>query len=176
MQKHYSITIPTKPYLKKYIQSLYGSPVVFTKENYFGMSVLGFMDRKFYFRESKELVHRYFDKFSDPMQMYFPRWWMLQAHYGTDLPPQNIVSINKLFEERFEGDMCMHALLHSICGVQIKDALEDFCNLHHIIIDEDISYDALIKKESRTRKNFTKEFIANLSSQKTVMLQKNLFE
>lgn len=139
------------------------------------MSVLGFLDRKFYFREDKEIVHRYFDKFNTKMQMYFPRWWMLQTHYGTDLPPQNIININKLFEERFEGDLSMHCILHNVCGVEIKDAIEDFCKLHHILIDEDVTFEALRKKEWRTRENFTKDFIANLSRQKAVMIQRNLF-
>lgn len=155
---------------------MYGSPVVFTKENYFGMSVLGFMDRKFFFRKDKELVHRHFDRFTEDMQMYFPRWWMLQTHYGLDLPVQNIIHINKLFEERFEEDLCMHTMLHNICGVHIKDAIEDFCKIHHIEIDEDINYESLRKKEMRTRKNFTKEFIAHLSHRKLVMAQKKLFD
>lgn len=109
------------------------------------------------------------------MQMYFPRWWMLQAHFGLDLPPQNIILLNKLFEERFEEDLAKHCRLQEICGVQIKHSMEEFCNLHNIVVDEDISEDALKKKEYRTRQQFSKDFIANVSTAKTHFIQTNLF-
>jgi hypothetical protein len=171
MGAHYSIQIPTKPYLKKYIESLYGTPTVFSIDNYFGMTVCGFLARKFFFRQNEEVVHKAFDKFNDQLQMYFPRWWMSQSHFGTDIPPQNVIFINKLFEERFEEDLSKYCLLMDLCQVEIKKALEEFCRLHSIEIDQHITFEALKKKEYRTRKNFSENYIANLSRQKSRLVQ-----
>ena len=79
---------------------------------------------------------------------------MLQSHYGTDLPAQNVILINKLFEKNFEKDLSHYCILKS--GT-IKNRIEEFCNFHNIEVgNEDtdhISFEALIKKEYRLRKN-----------------------
>ena len=176
MGAHYSITIPTKPYLKKYIESLYGKPVVFTQDNYFGMSLTGFLNRKFFVRHNESITHKRFDEFSAGLQLYFPRWWITQSHFGTDLPKMNIIYLNKTFEERLEEDLSRHCIILDLIGIQIKDSIEDFCKMHCIEIDEDITMDALKKKEYRFRKNkYSENFIAQLSRKKSRLIQQGLF-
>lgn len=179
MGTHYTIVLPTKPYIAMYIQSLYGNPVIFSSENYFGMSLLGFMERKFYFRQNETYVHRAFDKLTHPLKLYFPRGWLTQSHFPYDLPTQNVIKINKLFEERFEEDLSKHCILMNLCNVDIKQAIEDFCSIHGIDIGEDdkshITFDALKKKEYRTRKRYSENFIANLSRKKSALIRQMLF-
>jgi hypothetical protein len=163
MAGQYSINIPTKPYIKKYLEALYGSPVVFTQENYFGTSILAYLDRKFYTRETEHLTFRKWDKFSTNLTLFLPRWWLLQTHFGTDLPKQNIIYLNKHFENRFEEDLYKHCKREVKAGKQFKDAMEDFCTEHGISIEEDITFDSLKKKEQRAREKFQKNFIAVLS-------------
>jgi hypothetical protein len=114
---------------------------------------MGFLDRKFYFRQNEELVHKAFDVFDEQLEIFLPRWWMLQSHFGTDIPAQNIILINKLFEERFEEDLSKYC---SMKGGKIKKSIEDFCTRHQISIDDDITFDALKQKEYRERKKMEK--------------------
>lgn len=167
MANHYSINIPTKPYIKKYLEALYGSPVVFTQENYFGTSVLAYLDKKFYARETEELTFRKWDKFTENLTIFLPRWWLLQSHFGKDLPRQNIIYLNKHFENRFEEDLYKHVKGRVRTGGQLKDAMEEFCKDHGIELEYDISYESLKKKEQRAREKFQKNFIAVLSPPKT---------
>ncbi len=166
MGRNYSIQIPTKPYLKKYLQSLYGNPVVFYAKNYFGVTVLSLMQRKFFFRQNETFVHKAFDRYTQQLDIEFPYWWMKQSHFPQDIPVQNILILNKLFEERFEEDLYSYVLFSAASGAEIKAAMESFCMIYNIEIPEDISYDALKKKEFRHRKEKSKNFIAKLSPEK----------
>ncbi|MBC7428908.1 MAG: hypothetical protein H7336_09875, partial [Bacteriovorax sp.] len=149
--KHYSITIKTKPYLCNYLHSLYGNPIVFTQDNYFGMTVQGFLIRKFFKRHNNEITYRRFDKFDTDLNIFFPKWWKEQSHFGTHIPTMNIIYINKLFEKRFEEDLAKHCMLLDMCGVYTKKAIEDFCNMHNIEIDKDIKMNAtMTQTETKT--------------------------
>jgi hypothetical protein len=64
----------------------------------------------------------------------------------------NISYLNKHFEEKFEEELCRHCFLLNLFGIEIKEALEDFCKRQNIEIEEDITYEALKKKEYRERK------------------------
>lgn len=86
------------------------------------------------------------------MDVHFPRYWAYQYKFKTQLPKCNIIYLNKHFEERFEEDLYKFCLVQTASGMQIKNALEAFCKLHHIEIEEDITYDALKQKEYRKRK------------------------
>lgn len=166
MAKTYSIQIPTKPYLKKYIESLYGSPTVFTKKNFFGMCLMGFLDRKFYNRDKDVIIHQAFNAYTVHLTLFLPRIWLLASHYGQDLPPQNVINLNRLMQERFEEDLYKHCQVLTLTGIDIKDALEDFCRLHDISIEEDISFESLKKKEYRIRKLYEKKYIPETSFNK----------
>jgi hypothetical protein len=49
----------------------------------------------------------------------------------------------------------------SLTGIEFKDALEDFCKRYNIEIEEDITFEALKKKEYRERKKL-KEKLSKL--------------
>src|SRR4051812_9454892 len=101
----YTIAIPTKPYLKKFLQSLYGTPTIFDRDNYFGTSLIGYLERKFFTRQSNSVSYRHFDNFTTPIVISMPSWWLGQTHFATDIPQGNVIYINKHFEERFEEDL-----------------------------------------------------------------------
>lgn len=172
---YFPILIPTKRYIKKYLQSIYGKghakEIVINTSHYFGMAILGFLDRTYYAREKKELVHQKFDVFDANLTLKAPKWWLTQKKFGSDLTKQNIIYINKLFEERFEEDMSKFCALYHTVGVERKDALEEFCKLHDIEIDVDITMEAITKKEYRYRQGAIKEFLDKLSAPKEVQSQ-----
>ncbi len=159
------LNLPTKPYLKAYLHALYGSPVIFNADNYFGIVMMGLLERPVRHQESpKVLKFRVFDKFDSTITIYLPKWWLTKYQFGHSLSNNHIISINKLFEQRFEEDLFKHCNLASIYKIDIKKAIEQFCVQHLIVIEEDISYDALKKKEYRYRKE--KEKTAELSPKK----------
>lgn len=155
MKSHFGITIPTKPYLSKYLQSLYGSPIVFSTKNYFGTSLLGYLTTRMYF-QAETMTHQKFDSFNTFMSVQLPRHWLYQYKFKTQIPKCNIIYLNKHFEERFEEDLTRFCILYTQQGGQIKNALEAFCKNHSIEIDDDITYDALKQKEYRARKHFNR--------------------
>ncbi len=148
--KHYKFTIPTKPYLACYLQALYGSPLVFTTTNYFGSTLLGFLTMRSPMKV-KELEHRHVDVFNTPLEIYLPRYFLVNKKFMTDLPPQNIILLNKHFENRFVEDLVRYTLTMQLLDVPIQDATADFCTRHGIEIDEHIGLDAVFKKEQRAR-------------------------
>lgn len=172
MGESFTIQIPTKPYLKKYIQTLYGRPVIFTRENNFGMAVLAFLDEKRYFRHDKKLVHKAFDKFDDKIEIHFPRWWKDRSKFNKGFSEQSVVNINKLFEEQMESHLSFYCRTRN---VEIRSSLYDFCFLHSIEIDIDITYEALKQKEYRTTNNLPEDYILNLTRLKSINVKNITF-
>lgn len=144
------IKIATKPYLKKYLYHLYGEPLVFSTCNYFGMSVAAFLQRPYEFHKPAEELRRRTDKFNDQLEIFLPER-MRAKRFSHDLTDKHIISLNKLFETRFCEDLCKWCELGTIYNVQYKKNLEDFCWRNKIEIPEDITYDAIKKKEYRFR-------------------------
>jgi hypothetical protein len=146
LKNYYGLSIATKPYIKGYLETLYGNPIIFSRDNYFGMIMAGLLCRPVRHQHApKVLEWRVFDKFTDSVKVYLPKWWLTKYECGHTLTNNQIITLNKLFENRFEEDLYKHCDLAIIYNVQIKKTLEDFCWQHHISVEEDISYEALQK-------------------------------
>jgi hypothetical protein len=152
MKDHFTLTIPTKPYLAKYLYTLYGQPIVFTTTNYFGTTLLGYITTRIYLQNQAHVTHRKFDEFNTPLYVLLPFHWLKNYQYKTSISKVNIIYINKHFEERFTRELSWYCYVLSLTGIEFKDALEQFCKGHNIEIDEDITFEALKKKEYRERK------------------------
>ena len=147
---HY--TIPTKEYIKPYIETNFGIPARFTPNSYFGIVLQSMIDNPLRVRKKKlEIEHRCFDKFTAPLALAFPKWFIMRREYALNISDLHIITLNKLFEEKFELDFHNFCLMYVLHGKQIKIAIEDFCTANKIEIDQHISYDALKKKEYRYR-------------------------
>jgi hypothetical protein len=160
---YYTIDIPTKPYLKKYLQSLYGDPLTFSRDDYFGSTLTGYLQRKFYSQNEKELTYRKFDTFSTTLTVHMPAWWLTESHFGTDIPEDNIIFLNKHFENLFEEKLVTFTMSLGMANVNVKTALELFCKMHNIEIDVDITYDALKQKHYRGRKKSKKLYCVSVT-------------
>ncbi len=154
-KSYFTISIFTKPYLKKYLETRYGSPITFTTDNYFGMSVVSLLERPLHIHKKKEFIRLRTDRFEDKLIIHCPISFLSKYRYGVDITDEKTISLNKLFEEKFEEELTFFCQILSICGVEIKDALEEFCKNFNIDIGTDISYDALKKKEYRFRQKQT---------------------
>ncbi len=151
-RKHFELTIPTKPYLKKYLHSLYGDPLIFTIENHFGICIAAFLHRPLLFHHRKELLKMRTDKFEATLTIRLPFTILTERRGGYDISDRYIITLNKLFENRFEEDLWRFCIAMNLRKIETKDAIELFCSIYNISIDEDITFDALKKKEWRFRK------------------------
>lgn len=150
MKSHFGITIPTKPYLARYLEALYGSPIVFSTGNYFGTSLLGYLNTRLYV-QTESVTYQKFNNFNTPLTVLLPRYWLTARQYKTELTQGNVIYLNKHFEEKFDEDLTRHCQTMKLLGMQFKNALESFCVLYNIEIDVDITYDNLKQKEFRQR-------------------------
>jgi len=160
VDNHFPLNIPVKPYIKHYLHALYGSTIIFTPNNYFGIVLASLLQRPLrHHYPPTVLTYRVFDKFDDTLTVYLPKWWLTKYEFGHTLTNNQIISVNKLFEERFEEDLLKACSLAAIYNVEIKQALEEFCMRHNISIEEHITYETLRKKEYRKRMQILKENI-----------------
>lgn len=157
MKSHFGITIPTKAYLSKYLQTLYGSPIVFSTRNYFGTSLLGYLNTRLYVQH-ESLTFQKFNNYNTQMIINLPSYWLKERKYKIYLTQTNIIYLNKHFEEKFEEHLYMYCLMKTSQGMQKKDALELFCSSFNIEVPEDITMDALVQKEFRERKRVIQMF------------------
>jgi hypothetical protein len=174
-KKHFDLTIQTKPYLKKYFQTLYGDvkqgkEIFFSTDNLFGICIAAFLFRPLKFHHRKEMLRLRTDKFDAAMNIHLPITILTERRGGFEISDQHTITINKLFEQRFEEDLWKFCLIENIKDVETKDALEKFCDLYNIVIDEDITYEAIKKKEWRYRKKM-KNSAPQLSREELMVLE-----
>ena len=99
---HFSLVIYTKPYLKKYLHSLYGNPLIFDKDNLFGVTVAAFLDKPLDFHVTKEELRCRTDKYTEKMEVFLPKTILTKRRsLGYDLTDQHTITLNKFFETRF---------------------------------------------------------------------------
>src|SRR5215831_593950 len=95
MKDYFQFTLLTKPYIAKYLHTRYGKPIVFSIDNYFGTTILGFLTKKIYKLKETKIEHRKFDQFATPVELYFPSYWLRNYMYKTDLTRVNTIYLNK---------------------------------------------------------------------------------
>lgn len=80
--------------------------------------------------------------------------------YGLQLRPESIIYINNILGDYFAIQLAFWVQMQTKADGRYKGfnpAIHDFCRMHDIIIDEDISLDALKKMEFRKRNSFKKK-------------------
>ena len=151
---YFSLMFFTKPYLKKYLQSTYGSPVYLTKTNRLGMVLSAMMQRpERIHRKKHEIVVR-LDKFTTVMEIMLPDN-LKKSWRPCDLGEEQVITINKFFELQFCEELYQDVARAIVYKVELKKSIRAFCHRHMILTeqnDEDISMDAIIKKERRYRR------------------------
>ena len=172
--QYFTVKILTKPYLKKYLQSIYGQPIIFTTKNFFGSVVLALLEKPSVPREKKDKMRLRIDSFTSTLEIYCPIWFLKQHKYGFDISEAHIIALNKLFEQRFTEDLFKFCKVLNLCGVDIEDGLEEFCRMHSLEIDEDITIEGLKQKEYRYRKHLT-DIDAGIAKNKNKPIQISFF-
>lgn len=171
---YFTLKILTKPYLKKYIHSLYGRTVIFSSANQFGTIILALLDKPSTVRERKEKIKMKLDEYNVELLIFCPIWFIKKNMYGFDISDNHMISLNKYIEQRFTEDLFKFCYIMNKCGISLEEAMEEFCKCHNIEIDDDITMDALKKKEYRYRKHLT-DMEAGIAVNKITSIQPSFF-
>lgn len=171
--KTFSLSIPTKTYLRKYLHKRFGYPIAVNSKTHFGMMVQLALEKKVY-QDSPGRDFRY-ASFIDKVDLAISE--SLFFKLGYDVPKDKAILINRYFEIQFEEDLYRHcqlrvdsdrAKLHrkGKGGCGYDKAINEFAELHGIELEVDISFECLKKSEYRHRKKIEKNFSAIVPSSK----------
>lgn len=171
MSSHFSISIPTKPYLKKYLHANYGDPAVFGFDDEFGPFIALALDKNVFSDRNYQVIHKAFDKYTEQLTCFLPKSWIKHYRYGTGIAPKKVVALNKLLEKFFEKELAMYCKVHTKHKVERKTAIEDFCKDNGIDIEYDITFENLKKTEFRYRQKIFNNSQRNLSRQNSELFK-----
>lgn len=175
MATYFTVTLPTKAYLKKYIEVLYGSPVVFNTNSFLGKVIALALDKSVYPEVNRTIIYKSFDRYDKMLHISLPRVWLEKYYYGTDIHPKKAVYINKLIEDKFNEELFQYCQLLDILNIERKDALLDFCLKYNLEIDEDITFETIKKMEFRFRQKKSDKVPQYLSSVVKQAIQTSFF-
>jgi len=164
--KYIPISIPVKPYIKKYIHAIYGQVIVVSFKTFVGMNVYCLLQKKGSEKQrfKKDTQVRY-NLLTDKIRLLVPKDLLYRA--GIDIPEDKSVILNNMFENQLSEHLHNFCEAYQVVGRERKEAIEHFCIKYDIEIDVDITFDALSKSEYRRRKRnekFLKKDMAQVSS------------
>jgi len=165
MAKNFTINIPTKPYLAKYIASRYGHPVQLNNNTLLGIVVLSLLQKKVCTHLNLRDRHIQFRTFTTRITFLAP--WRYMRHYGVDLSDEQIIQLNRAWDTQFDEELyyhCQRTINHNARYKGFNESIEQFANFHGIIIGEDTTFDCLKKTEYRFRINLKKNMSRNVPS------------
>ncbi|HEX8357713.1 MAG TPA: hypothetical protein VF610_09885 [Segetibacter sp.] len=141
--------------MKKYLESLYGSPLILSTDNCFGIVVEALLSRPTEDHNTPAVLRQRFDKYTTPLEIFLPDRNRLKRK-GFVFTDKHTLALNKFFERQFCEQLLTWCELGVVYKVEFKKNIEEFCWRYKINIggqaDDDISFDALKKKEYRFRK------------------------
>ncbi len=165
----FSIDFNTKPFLKKYLESCFGTPIKLGIDSYIGMSMACVLDKNVYSDRNTRLMQTNFVELNCKCKIFFPISWLKNYRYGTAIEDKKQIFINNLIEYEFEREL--HVFVQSNINNTVrfkgyKQALENFATVFNLVIDEDISFENLRKIEYRFRKKVEQKYQRNNGHQK----------
>lgn len=171
--KPYILQVPCKRYLAKFAHSLYGNPIPANSSSFIGIFIEFALTKNRYGNSQECLKH-----LDGSLQVKLSRWQF--DRIGFSVAPEHALAVNSILDDLF----CEHLFTWvsrninpSVRYSGTKDAMLSFAERHGIVIDdidEDISFEALKKKEYRTRQRMqlkeeqAKKNVAALSLQNPI--------
>jgi hypothetical protein len=150
-RSYFKLKLPVKPYILKYLTERFGSPMYIRLQDVIGLFIAAVLEKNVYPDLNAVKAHNARLKLTTSIELWLPRQWLLNYRYGTDIPEKKILFINNAIEQMFQRDLHLY-YTYNINNYKNKEFLfEAFCNQYNIIIDEDVTMDALIKMEYRYR-------------------------
>ena len=152
--RRFTVNIPTKTYLKKFLHRFYGDPIPLTYHNQIGIFILPLMERQnFTVNMVQSDINSRMSFINDTIICKSALRNM--GYKGHSINPDKIIAINRYFENLFAEKLYIHCLKKTTPGQRnpgYDKAIIDFTTVCSIDIDIDISMDALKQTEYRQRK------------------------
>lgn len=169
--KYHKITIPVKPYIKKFCKFLYGETALADKNSTLGLICQTSLTKQLY--DNRHQLKSFESKgYSSVYTIQINRWQFDRIGFG--LTDQAINNINHFLENYFQESLyiwCANRVDEFNRYAGYRTHIEDFAEHYELDLFEDISMDALQKMEYRFRTRKQKEeqkrykiFCANLSA------------
>lgn len=156
----FTVPLPTKTYLKKYLTSIYGE-VRIPSDNTFSDVLLAMMASNFHVKLGKLRLDEQLGRYCDKLPIKFQP--DLFYRLPNALSEHNIIRINRYFENKFKEDFCSAVERMTWMGLDRQTAIEHFAEAHSIELEVDVTFDALKKMEYRYRKEKEEKSLAQLS-------------
>ena len=162
--RNFTVRIPTKPYIRKFIGKMYGTPITLSYWNPLATFVLSLLDKeRFDINMNSEKTRSQIASFTDEILFCAP---MKTMYYkGHSIDPNKIIAVNRFLDDLFARVLCQYCQLNVSDGkTRYDQAIVDFMRGCEIEIDQDITMDALKKIEYRYRKKqeeFLQTFVLN---------------
>lgn len=147
--KEFTISIPCKKYIRKYFNHIYGAEILLSHGDDFGDTVLTKISTRPYVRLSKQFLNIAFKGYNDELKFTLPFDFFYRAQHS--LNEQHIHNINRYLQSTFETDLFIIMNIGSAFGVERKTSAEVFARKYGIEIDKDLTLDAMLQSEYRTR-------------------------
>lgn len=170
--RSYTVRVPTKTYLRKYIYAEYGHPLKLDYHTPLGTLILCLLENEDFSinmnNEKKESRIQYMNdqiEFSGPLST--------MRYKGYSLTKDRVIAINRYVENEFIKDLHYHCktnLKNRMWRPGIKDAIFSFADIYKIEVEIDVTFEALKKAEARYRDRKEKK-TQNISQ--TFVPQKN---
>lgn len=156
---YFTVSIPVKTYVKKYIEARYPQPMILTLNNYLGNVVYSYLEKHkadHLLRTGDNWRHLRHQKLKDHIDVKIPKYLVNKYWVGLHISDIKGILINKLFEEKIAEDLHTYCKVYHLAGMSSRQAIEDFCTEHGIELEIDITYEAFKKAQQRHKKTLLK--------------------
>lgn len=161
MSFHYSVSLPVKAYIKKYIHTIEGSPIRFDSNSMLCMIIRAYLQSKAKSGRSRQELISAVSIRRERLEIQIPKTKKNISVIGLHIKEDNIVLINRYLEELFEQELhrFINQYIQSAEGRYkgYKEAYFSFAELYNIVLEEDITFDGLKKLEYRNRKKYSEK-------------------
>lgn len=159
MSTTYTVTLPVKPYVQKYINTIEGGEQIkFDAKNMFCMIIRAYLENSNKCGLNSQDMEAHLKTRNKQIKIIVPMKRM--GDVGHTIKPDNAVLINRFLEDVFKKAFI--SFVKDFTKKEgryrdYKDAYYAFAESYKIVIDEDITFDALQKMDYRSRQKKTKK-------------------
>lgn len=165
----FTFHLPVKTYIKKYLVSNYGDPILIDLKEDIGFIILNILASRLESKMCRGYLDLWENRYNDKITFRIP------FHYFSitkkEVQPTTYVLLNRYFENKFEEEMYQFVNYQKLSGTTTKKSIELFTGKFGIDIDIDISSDAMKKAEYRYRKRITEKSSRNLSPAQNLLFR-----
>jgi hypothetical protein len=159
----YTVSLPVKPYVKRYVETVEGTPLQFNSKSMLCQIIRAFMQNKNYTGLSRTQLNTAISSRTATIDIILPIQNMYKI--GTSVSPHGIMFINRFLEGLFEQALNKHVretIRRNGRYKGFKEAYYSFAELYNIELDEDITYEGLQKMDYRFREKRMKNIFSTL--------------